>query len=184
MSVKQKLGLGAFLTVNFWLIVIALVRVTLFKRGEAFDLTWDLFFQFFEPNVAILAACFSAFRSLFVTHASRRHAQNKRPTYSIRQRMFKRTPPDRQELDELPSIPGATLNGIRTMIWQNNRTQVTRLGSNDTNLNTAIEQDRGDAASEQGLSDSRNKIVVQRQWSMESERVSNRYSSVFDVCTV
>ena len=70
------------------------------------------------------------------------------------------------------------------MIWQNNRTQVTRLGSNDTNLNTAVEQDRGDAASEQGLSDSRNKIVVQRQLSMESERVSNRYSSAFDVCKV
>ena len=76
MGRKQKLQLGAFLTMNIWLIIIALVRVTSFKRGDYFDLTWTLFFQFFEPNLAILAVCFSAFRSPFVNNGFKRRPRH------------------------------------------------------------------------------------------------------------
>ena len=183
MSVKQKFCLGAFLTVNVWLIIIALVRVIFYKRGNVFDVTWSLFFRFFEANVAILAACFSAFRSLFVISTLKRRAQNHRPNYLLHQRIFRKTPPDHQPLDDLPSIPipGVTLHGIRTMIWQNNGTQVTKIGSNDSRSNTAVEKDREDTALEQGLNDTRNKIAVTHELSIESNRVSKRLSSCFNI---
>ena len=181
MSVKQKFCLGAFLTVNVWLIIIALVRVIFYKRGNVFDVTWSLFFRFFEANVAILAACFSAFRSLFVISTLKRRAQNNRPVDSLHQRIFRKTPPDHQPLDDLPSIPGVTLNGIRTMIWQNNGTQVTKIGSNAFRSNAAVEKDREDTALEQGLNGTRNMIAVTHELSIESNRVSKRSSSYFNM---
>ena len=171
MGINQKLGIGAFLTVNIWLIIIALVRVTSFKRGDTFDLTWTLFFQFFEPNVAILAARFSAFRSLFVTNGSKRRVRQNRPSYSFRKRLFKKGMVDEQPLDDLPSVPGSTLRGMRTMIWQNNRSKATDSTLNNFTLDQAVEEYVGDATSIEGINDHRDKIVVRHDWSLESTKV-------------
>lgn len=113
MSVKQRFGVAAFLTMNVWLIVIALVRATSLKQGDVSDTTWALFFQYFEPNIAILAACLSAFRSIFVTGGSKRNARKDWPSNSPSRRIFRKAP---RPLDNLPRVPGATLTGIRTFI--------------------------------------------------------------------
>jgi hypothetical protein len=156
MSIKQRLGLSVFLTMNVWLIVIALVRVISFKQG---GITWYLFFQFLEPNVAILASCFTAFRSIFVSNGSKARREQDRPSNSLQQRLFRNTPLDHQPLDDLPTIPGATLTGMRTAIWNNNRT-------NPTTTN-----DRDSAASGQGFVDLGGGIHVKHDWSLDPTRV-------------
>ena len=171
MRINQKLGIGAFLTMNIWLIIIALVRVTSFKRGTTFDLTWTLFFQFFEPNVAILAACFSAFRSLYVTNGSKRHVQQKRPSYSFSNRIFKKGVVDEQHLENLPSFPGPTLRGMRTDIWRIGRSRATDSTLNASTLDVAFEERKDDATSMEGSNDHRNGIVVRHDWSVGSMRV-------------
>lgn len=159
MSIKQKLGLGAFLTMNIWLITIALVRVTSFKQGMTFDLIWTLFFQFLEPNIAILAACFSAFRSIFVTNGSEARGKRDRPSHSLR-KIFRKTPSDHRPLDGLPTVTGATLTGLRTALGN-----VTNTSNRDSTLNPI-----GDR-SERDFADSSGRIHVKHDWSLDSTRV-------------
>lgn len=165
MSTKQKFGLGVFLTLNVWLIIIALVWVSLFKVGNNFDLTWTLFMQFFEPNIAILAASFSAFRSVFVKNDTKEPRQD-RPTYSLRQRVFRRTLPEEQQLDDL-TIPEAELTSMRTMIWKNNATNATNITGNGTTSSPSVDEATGDAISERSLVAHPNRIKVKHGWSLK-----------------
>ena len=178
MSIKQKFYIGAFLTVNIWLIIIASVRITSFehaKHGKQLDFTWTIFFQIFEPNVAILAACFSAFRSLFVNNGSERGVQRHRPSPSFGRRLLGKSPSEHHRLADLPSVPGPSLKGMRTMIWQSNRTKVRNFSSDDTALGPTTEG-VDEASLEQGSHDCGNKILVEHDWSVESTRVSHLYS--------
>lgn len=136
MSIKQKLCIGGFLTLNIWLIVIALVRITSFKRGETFDYTWTMFFQIFEPHVAILAACFSAFRSLFVNHGQRHQPD---PSFGRCRRLLGQHPSEHHHLDNFLSVPAPTLKGMQPVIRQNNRRKDSNLSSGDTALCSATE---------------------------------------------
>ena len=171
MSTNQKLGIGAFLTMNIWLTIIALVRVTLFKRGPTFDFTWTLFFQFFEPNVAILAACFSAFRSLYVTNGCKRHVQQKLPSYSFSKRLFKKGIVAEEILENLPSVPGPALRGMRTTIWRKARSQAIDSTLNTSPLDLALRESTDDATSMEGSDVHHNEIVVRHDWSVASTRV-------------
>ena len=73
--IRQKIAIAVFLTMNVWLIVLAVLRVWGLKDRGVYDATWLALFQFLEPNVAILAASFSTFRSLFVRFDRNRHGQ-------------------------------------------------------------------------------------------------------------
>ena len=174
MNLHQKLGIGVFLTMNIWLIIVALVRVTSFKQGNSTDETWSLFFQFLEPNIAILVTCFSAFRSLFVSNVSKDRGQRDQPLHLFRQNIFRRTPPDdSQQFDDLPSIPRPTLNGMRTMIWKNNRTNISSVDSDATAINPNHAEDKIDMISERGKSGHQNNFMVKYDLSLESTRVTH-----------
>ena len=176
MSVKQKTYIGGFLILNLWLIVIALVRITSFKQGRIFDFTWTMFFQMFEPNVAILAACFSAFRSLFVNNGHERQVQPHRPGPSFGRRPPGKNASEHYQSGDLPSVPAPTQTGMRTMIWQGNKTKVSNIGSNDTALEPATEG-VDEISLEQGFNHRGDRILVEHGWSMESTRVSHKYET-------
>ena len=182
MNVQQKISIGASLTVSIWLIVITLVRVALFKRGKAIDIIWNLFFQFLEPNLAILAACFSAFRSLFVRHSFHQRAKKGRPTHSLQQRGFKTTRRHHRQLDDLTSFPGATADGIGTMNWQNNGTYITKFGSNDTPLKITIDENKGDGAYEPKANNDCQNIMMTEELSVISNQVSETSRSEVIIC--
>ena len=171
MSIKQKFYIGGFLTVNVWLIIIALVRITSFKQGQTFDFIWNMFFQFFESNVAILAACFSAFRSLFVNNSSERGVRHHRPIQSFGGRFLGKNS-GHHRLDDLPSVPGPTVKGMRTMIWQSNRTKASDFSNDDTASGPTTEG-VDEASLGQGSHDRGNEILVEHDWSIESTRVSH-----------
>lgn len=136
MSIRQKFYIGGFLTVNIWLMVIALVRIIPFKQGETFDYIWTMFFQILEPHVAILAACFSAFRSLFVNHG-RRHQPD--PSFGRCRRLLGKHPSEHLRLDNFPSVPAPTLKGVQQMVRQSNRRKASNFSSGDTALCSATE---------------------------------------------
>ena len=164
MSIKQKIYIGGFLTMNIWLIIIALVRIISFKQGETYDFTWTMFFRVFEPNVAILAAYFSALRSLFVNKGSKRGVQHDQPSPSFGWRLLGEKS-EHHQLDDLPSVPGPTLKGMRTLIWQSNRTKASDFSNDETGLGPTTE-DLNEASLEQGCHDRGNKILVEHDWSL------------------
>lgn len=163
MSFYQKLGIGVFLSLNVWLIVIALVKVSLVIRGQVFDLTWALFFQFFEPNVAILVASFPAIRSLFVQQASQ--SPPPKPPYH---KLFRKQEPHEHELNELelPMAPDATLTGMRQDQWRS----VSRTGGGMTS-NATADGDMGGSSSTRGLTSRENNIAVSHEWTLDSIEV-------------
>ena len=140
MNLNQKIRIGVFLIMNTQLIIIILIRV-LSANQHTYDITQSLFFQYLKPNVAFLVTCFSAFRPLFFRHDSN---DSPRPLYSVGKKVFRRTQPNQQLLDNLPSIPGPTLKGMRTVICMNNRTNL----SNAT-INPIIAEDATDATYKQ-----------------------------------
>lgn len=116
MSNKNRLVLLTFLTMNVLLIIISIVRVSSYERDGVFDVRWTMFFQYLEPNIAILAACFTALRSLFVRRSSQAHGVEEGPVFLFQQKLFKQRSLDCRLLDDLPTVPEAAQTGSRTEI--------------------------------------------------------------------
>ena len=181
MRIQQKIYIGAFLTVNIWLIVIALVRVTL-NSGKTVDVIWTLFFQFLEPNVAIIAACFSAFRSLFVRHNSRKHAKPARPTPTLHQRLFRTSRRHHHELDDLPSIPETTVDDVEITNCQENRTHIAEFSNNDGPMKITDDENRDDVISDITVNVGCSNFIVTQELSESLDPVSQISSPELIMC--
>ncbi|KAI9794619.1 MAG: hypothetical protein M1816_004506 [Peltula sp. TS41687] len=129
MKRKQKFGLGAFLCLSVLMVITAIVRVSALRTRvvilglsmDAIDMTWKHFWQQAEASIAVATISFTAFRSFFVADASRyRRAPPAKPSYSFRQRIWNRkrstTSQTESGAGRLPSIPSATITGLRTFI--------------------------------------------------------------------
>lgn len=107
------------------MIIVAIIRVSGLhdRKANAIDLVWEYHWQWVEVCIAILMVSVTAFRSFFIQHSGRNQSPPKRPWYSgIKAAVAKYSytssgiePPDR----ELPTIPGATMTGMRTFIEGN-----------------------------------------------------------------
>lgn len=99
------------------------------NTGTTVDVQWNVFLQITEASVAVFVVSLTAFRSLYGIKTLRQEQKNKKRyepwLSSYRKNLFSRrkqrrvdefgdTIPD--EHYSLPSIPGATLTGMRTMI--------------------------------------------------------------------
>ena len=116
MKPKQKLGLGVFLTLNVWMIVISLLRTSLTEiatpQGKMFDTVWCMFWIFVEAFVAIFVASLAAVRFIFARQRPRdlRRGAAATPSSFMRNAMLRRQQPDGAEsLDSLTDIPPARL---------------------------------------------------------------------------
>lgn len=164
MSVRQKIAVGAFLTMNIWLIIIAVIRATTFKHNGHFDNTWICFCQFLEPNIAIFGTCFSAFRSIFVAKGSKASEEKERPSRSLQRFMFRKTPSDHRPLDDLPTFPNATLTGLSIFRGENAGSHIIT-SNRESNLDPVGNMSEQDAAYYSG------RIHVKQAWSLNSTRV-------------
>ncbi|KAL8724159.1 MAG: hypothetical protein Q9181_006953 [Wetmoreana brouardii] len=130
---QQKIILGTFLCLSVCMFSICLVRTTGEiidgNTGSAVDVQWNIFWQITEASVAVTVVSLTAFRSLYGIKTLQQEQRNKKQhgpwLSSYRMNMFNRKKQRRVDefgdtiADEhysLPSIPGATLTGIRTMI--------------------------------------------------------------------
>lgn len=124
MGLSRKLGLGAFLCLSVTMALIALVRVGGYRIQGKIDATWQLFWQYIEACIAIIMGSATAFRTLFVGGNSRK-APDKKLSYSVRQRLMRKTPPkdDCEDTNgrHLPTVPSATLSGLRTFVHHQGR---------------------------------------------------------------
>lgn len=120
---RQKLGLGGSLCLLITMVVLTIVRLSRFHLASAsVDFTWSIFWQFAEGCIAVAMVSLTAFRSLFISHATQQGLEN--VPYSGRKRLWAgKNSPDvdednfgSQELHGLPDIPQPTMTGTRTLI--------------------------------------------------------------------
>ena len=115
----QKTLLGVFLCLSITMIIIAIIRVSRLRLdSKSYDDQWALFFKYVEASVSVITVSITAFRSLLGLKALK--SRKKRAWYSYWQTALRRKGHKSSESelngDNLPSIPGATLTGMRTFI--------------------------------------------------------------------
>ena len=66
-DVSQKSALALFLCLSVVMVIVAIVRISLFRLGDGeVDIVWLAFWQQQESSVAVIVSSLSAFRQLFV----------------------------------------------------------------------------------------------------------------------
>ncbi|KAF2231925.1 hypothetical protein EV356DRAFT_578818 [Viridothelium virens] len=119
MKPKRKLGLALFLCLQVSMAITAIVRVSGPLVNGSSDLTWNFFWQQMEACFAITMVSLTAFRSVFASDGSRAgNSKTRKPWYNNFTRQIR---PSKQSQashgrEGLPSIPTATLSGMRTFI--------------------------------------------------------------------
>ena len=116
------------------MIILAIVRVSGIhvRQKDNVDIVWDIFWLQVEAAIAVIMVSITAFRSMLGIKALKAREKRERNWLDscrpkVLDRYFKKSTPNRSELAELPSIPGATLTGMRTVIhgtgvWEDSRT--------------------------------------------------------------
>lgn len=135
-KLQQKMILGVFLCLSFVMVVCALTRISAYRLRGVIDLTWQIFWQHVEGSVALMMASVTTFRTAFVAVGAKRNEKKEQiPSYTLRQRLLAKIKKS-VDPDGLPSVPGATLTGLRTFIHRNNRPEgeTTVMGSESDRL--------------------------------------------------
>lgn len=116
----QKLGIAAFLSLSIFMIIIASVRIIEVTVFFYFDggYLWQFFLLQVEASVAVIMVSFTAFRTVFASQRSEARERKARPWYSSTVAKLRRhkTSSENHNLENLPSIPSATMSGMRTFI--------------------------------------------------------------------
>lgn len=126
MELKQKLGIGVFLSLS---VVMVLANTTRYSgyhlRVNSIDATWLICWIYLESSIAIIMASITAFRTLFARGGSDPHGIKERHKvripYPIRNRKLRKTDWEATDREYLPKIPSATLTGINTFIYNQGR---------------------------------------------------------------
>ena len=116
------------------MIVVAVVRMSGIRTAESIDETWEVFWQCTEACIAVTMVSLTAFRSLFVANASSREKKSKTP-YKERLWYPRKRSRESQDIESLPSVPSATLTGMRTFIRGNERSSANRLEDDEMTTN-------------------------------------------------
>ena len=119
MRLHQKLGLGIMLSLSLVMAIVAIVRIAGIRMssGEV-DIVWVAFWQQQECSIAVSTFAITAFRSFFITSTSTPQKARLVSAYWKNKFLRRKISDESDEMDGdgLPSIPSATLTGMRTMI--------------------------------------------------------------------
>lgn len=155
---SQKVFLGIFLCLSICMILTAIVRISgLRLSNRRIDVQWEVFFQQVEASVSVITVFLTAFRSLLGLKAQESRDKKQRVWYSY-QRMIllkkgHKTSDSELGGDQFPSIPSATLTGMRTFI-------------------------RGNRDSKADLTTSRNGIMVDEHVIKVTQKISSESETV------
>ena len=119
MKLRQKLGIAIFLCLSTCMIVVACVRFSGTHTHQNIVQSWQYFWLEVEACVAVCMVSLSAFRSVFASDERRARSKKVRPWYSstvARLRERNKLSESSHGLENLPSIPSATMSGMRTFI--------------------------------------------------------------------
>lgn len=130
-NLRQKLILGATLSLSIFMIILAIIRISKIRADkETADIIWVIFWQQIEASTAVIMISLSAFRTFFVARESRlRHDRNRHRQWymdrknqiasALRRKKFRSASGSgcgSEELNHLVAIPRATMTGMRTFI--------------------------------------------------------------------
>lgn len=116
-KLSQKLRLGLSLCLGIFMIITALVKISGLRSSRgSFDVVWVMFWHHAEGCIAVLMVSFTAFRSLFVSQNLSSPRLNILPSWSSKLRLRKARRDQDLQWTGLPSIPPATLTGMRSYI--------------------------------------------------------------------
>ena len=123
MKLGQKLGIGAFLCLSVCMVMFSFVRFSGTHTHANVTQSWEYFWLEVEAYVAVCMVSFCAFRSVFASDERGARPKKVRPWVSstvARLRNNKKMSEGVHDLNNLPTIPSATLSGMRTYIrsWE------------------------------------------------------------------
>lgn len=129
-KLHQKFIIGIFLSLNLFMTFTAIVRRAGLKYHGTLDTVWLFTWHHIEACVAVIMISITAFRSIYVssqqTSRARKRLADNKPWYSspVAAIRRKRALDHRDEdfVAGLPTIPSATLTGVRTFIQGGRRT--------------------------------------------------------------
>ena len=121
-KIHQKLIIGIFLCLNLFMTIVAVVRRFGLNYHGSFDMVWLFTWHHIEACVAVIMVSITAFRSIYVSSQTcrARKERAKKPWYSSPVAAIRRKRALNQKDEEfvpgLPTVPSATLTGMRTFI--------------------------------------------------------------------
>lgn len=114
---RQKLRLGLSLCLSIFMIMMAIVKMSgLRSTRGTFDMAWVMFWHYAEGCTAVLMVSLIAFRSLFVSQSLSSPRPNILSSWASKLRLRRVRRDQDLQWTNLPSIPPATLTGMRTFI--------------------------------------------------------------------
>lgn len=118
-QLNQKLALGFFMCLSLVMVIFASIRVSKALSVSDSDYVWEVFWQYMEGSVAVMMASVTTFRTIFVNGGKRERRKKWEPSNSwlerVKQRRSRSNAQDGQDI-ALPTLPEATLKGLRTFI--------------------------------------------------------------------
>lgn len=164
---RQKFILGIFLSLNLFMTFAAAVRASGIRYHGTFDVVWLFLWHHIEACVAVIMISLTAFRSFYVSSRNaraRREPANKAwysGTVAAMRRKRILNQRDEESVPGLPTIPSATLTGMRTFIQGERRT--------GTDLESTYSIVTGDEEPEQWLLHER---PAKQEWGPLRESIS------------
>ncbi|KAF2197974.1 hypothetical protein GQ43DRAFT_494580 [Delitschia confertaspora ATCC 74209] len=127
LKLRQRVAVGAFLCLSICMVIISIIRSSKIygPPGVPIDTTWVIFWVHIEASSAVVMVSLTAFRTIFNQKKEERDRRErlKRPSNSWRKlASFRRKKPETTQATDnvLPSVPRATLTGLRTFIGGHN----------------------------------------------------------------
>ena len=138
-KLAQKLALGCSLCLTAVVVIFTVTRAIGLEWQGKLDVLWEVYFQVVAAEVGLILVAMTAFRALFVSRAaSHQRSPAQYPDFWLKSKLALRNVFDPRrwtsksskdmsggqkhgsESDDfdggLPSIPGATMTGMRTLI--------------------------------------------------------------------
>lgn len=158
---RQKILVGFFLSLSLCMIIISVVQVSGARiHQDVLDVQWLAFWNEVEATIATIMVSVTAFRQLLGMKSLKARAQRDRSWYYRRRLLFrknfKKSSENEWDTGQLPSIPGAKLTGLRTLI-RGGRDLESVMTCEDHGLKSRHDEERN--------------IPVRREISLESEAV-------------
>lgn len=122
---RQKLRLGLSLCLSIFIIITAVVKISRLRDTHGtFNMAWVLFWHYAEACIAVLMVSLTAFSSLFVSQNLSPQRPNIAPSWYAKLHLRRARRDQDLEWTDLPSIPPATLTGMRTFIGRSSESPV------------------------------------------------------------
>ena len=111
---RQRIGMGSFLSLSVIMIVIAIIRMS---RVHASDFEiWAPFWQQIEASIAILMLSMTAFRTLYISAKSAHEQQRNKTNYAYGKRLWPSSKKLQDERYKELNGPGYSSTGLPTIV--------------------------------------------------------------------